>query len=89
MSMMLTGTVNQVDRVVETLRTCQHVLVPSDNLLVRHLGTFTALIHQHAVGVYDPKGRDVRVVGGIDELHVGGEFAVDGTGEADSAPVSE
>ena len=65
-------------------RTRQHILVPSQNLLVANIRRFSALIDNSAIGVHDPIRRHRSVGGGVLERKLGCKLAVHGTWEMDT-----
>ena len=69
-------------------RTRQHILVPSQNLLVANIRRFSALIDNSAIGVQDPICRHRSVGGGVLERKLGCELAVHGTWEMDTKKAS-
>ncbi len=65
-------------------RTRQHILVPSEYLLVANIRGFSALIDNSAIRVHDPICRHRKVGGGVLERKLGCKLAVHGTWEMDT-----
>ena len=65
-------------------RTRQHILVPSQYLLVANIRGFSALIDNSAIRIHEPICRHRSVGGGVLERKLACKLAVHGTGEMDT-----